>query len=460
MAVILVVEDNAKIQAHILSVLRDEGHDVTGMGSAEEALGFLTGDAGSKTDLLLLDIRLGGMSGVDLINRLGSSLLPPTIVVSGEATMAETIEALRLGVSDFVEKPFSDERLCISVNNCLERVALHKQLRQLQRQIQQGQVILGESRAIRAVIEKIQKLAATNARVLITGESGTGKELVATTLHQLSPRSDRPFIRINCAAFPVHLIEDELFGHVKGAFTDAHQHKTGLFEAANGGTLFLDEIGDMDYALQSRLLRVLDDGRLRRLGDTKDVQVDVRTLAATNCDLEQRVKQNRFREDLFYRLSTVPIHVPPLRERKEDIALLASYYVSHFCALHQIRQKQVEAAVLSQMELYAWPGNVRELKNLCERLVIFGGDPIAASDLPSDLFAPESQTECGVVRIPDVHPMPLRTFKSQCEKEYIEAMLQRMNWNYVKVAELLDIHRSYLHQKITGLGIQRRAGAE
>ncbi len=457
MAAIIVVEDNAKIQAHMVSLLRDEGYDVKAFGSAENALGILT-DGVTATDLLLLDIRLGGMSGIDLINRLGADLLPPTIVISGEATIAEAIDALRLGVCDFIEKPFSDERLCLSVKNSLERMALQRQIRQLQQQLRQGQMILGESRAIKTVIDQIQKVAGTNARVLITGESGTGKELVANTLHQLSRREGNPFIKINCASFPAHLIEDELFGHVKGAFTDARQSKIGLFEEADGGTLFLDEIGDMDYSLQSRLLRVLEDGFLRRLGDTKEIHVDVRIIAATNRDLEQLVKQNQFREDLFYRLSNVPIHVPSLRERREDIPLLANYYLSHFCTAHQIRQKLIDADGLTHLSRYEWPGNVRELKNLCERLVIFGGDIIMAEDLPSHIFQAGPQAECGLLRISEIHPMPLRTFKTLCEKEYLEAMLQRMTWNYMKVAECLDIHRSYLHQKITTLGIQRRGG--
>jgi len=453
---ILVVEDNPKIQAYVVSLLRDEDHEVTATASAEEALAFITGTGDPPPDLILLDIRLKEMSGLDLIHQLGPEHLPPTIVVSGEATISEALESLRLGVYDFIEKPFSDERLCYSVKNCLEKVALTKQVRQLQSQLKHGQVILGESAAIINVIRQIEKVAPTNGRVLIMGESGTGKELVANSLHSLSKRNDKPFVKINCASFPVHLIEDELFGHVKGAFTDAAQNKHGLFEEANGGTLFLDEIGDMDYSLQARLLRVLEDGSIRRIGDTKDIHVDVRVIAATNQDLDERVAANRFREDLYYRLSSLPIHVPPLREHKEDIPLLASYYVSHFCNIHLIRQKSITADVLSQLNQYNWPGNIRELKNLCERLVIFGGDPVTIDNLPSHLFQSDTQNESGLLRLSAVHPMPLKTFKTLCEKEYFETILQHLNWNYVKIARHLDISRSYLHQKITSLGIQRR----
>lgn len=456
MAKILLIEDNAKMQAHVASLLRDEGHDVMPLAGAEEAHTFLSRTPPRPVDLMLLDVRLGGMSGLELITRLGTKHLPPTIVISGEATISEAIEALRLGVLDFIEKPFTVDRLTISVRNCLEKLALRKQVRDLEQQLAQGQIILGESPAIAQLNDQIEKVARTEARVLITGESGTGKELVASTLHRLSRRSDGPFVRINCASFPVHLIEDELFGHVRGAFTDARQDKIGLFEEAHGGTLFLDEIGDMEFTLQSRLLRVLEDGRIRRIGDTRDRQVDVRVIAATNRNLEQILGENRFREDLFYRLSTVPLVVPALRERSTDIPLLVNYYVSHFCRLHQSRQRIIDREVFDVLTRHNWPGNVRELRNLCERLVIFGGDPITLEDLPSHIFHGTEQPQPGFLRISEIQPMPLRTFKTLCEKEYLDAILRRLNWNYVKVAESLEINRSYLHQKITALGIDRR----
>ena len=452
MTSIWLVEDNAKIRAHVTSILADEGFKVKGMATAEA----VQVELGRQTpDLMLLDIRLPGISGLDLIHQLGRDRLPPTIVVSGEATISEALEAMRLGVHDFIEKPFSDDRLIFSVRNCLEKMALRDKVNKLERELSGGQPILGEDPATSAMLQQIEKVAPTNGRVLITGESGTGKELVAATIHRLSRRREKPFVKINCAAFPVHLIEDELFGHVKGAFTDAHQNKIGLFEQADGGTLFLDEIGDMDYSLQARLLRVLEDGKVRRIGDKVERQVDVRVLAATNCDLLAMSKENRFREDLYYRLAAIPIQAPPLRERPGDIPILISYYIRRNCVHHQISQKEIMPRAMTLLQAYNWPGNIRELKNLAERLVIFGGSPISSDDLPSHIFQGESQEAHGLLRISELPDMSLKDFKTRCEKEYIETMLHRANWNYKDVAKRLEINRSYLHQKITGLGIQR-----
>jgi DNA-binding NtrC family response regulator len=458
MAHVWVVEDNPKIQAHIVSLLMDEGHQVTKMGDAEAAQKRLL--AGEAPELILLDIRLPGMSGIDLVKTQGN-LMPPTIIISGEATISQALQALRLGVHDFIEKPFSDERFTHSVKNVLEKMALNHKVAELEKQLRSGsgQPILGESPAIAEVMTLIRKVAPTNGRVLITGESGTGKELVAATIHQLSRRNDKPFVKINCAAFPEHLIEAELFGYMKGAFTDARQNKMGLFEEAHGGTLFLDEIGDMDFGLQSRLLRVLEDGKVRRLGDTRERQVDVRVIAATNVDFEKHIRENRFREDLYYRLSTIPISVPPLRERGKDIDLLVAYYVEKFCKENQMRVKALGEDLLEALRSYSWPGNIRELRNLCERMVIFGGETLTEGDLPSNVLKGETRhSGAGLLRLKEIQPMPLKQFKEQCEKEFIETLLQRTNWNYIKVAKLLNINRSYLHQKVTSLGIDRKAG--
>ena len=459
MVQIWVVEDNPKIGAHIISLFRDEGYAVTGMVSAEQAQSRMSDPDTAAPDLVLLDIRLGTMSGLDLIHHWGPDLLPPTIVISGEATISEALEAMSLGVHDFIEKPFSDERLLYAVRNCLERLDLREKVRQLERRVRGGKPIIGEAEATRTMLGLIDKVAPTNGRVLITGESGTGKELVASMLHARSKRHKGPFVKINCASFPVHLIEDELFGHVRGAFTDARVDKKGLFEEAHGGTLFLDEIGDMDYSLQARLLRVLEDGVVRRVGDSRERQVDVRVLAATNCELEEMVAKNSFREDLYYRLATIPIAVPPLRDRIEDIPILLTYYVDLFCKEHGFRAKKIATEVFDLLRAYNWPGNVRELRNLAERLVIFGADPIGSETLPSHIFKGDSRQASGLVRLSEVPGMPLKAFKNQCEKEFIETMLHRTNWNYVKVAETLEINRSYLHQKITALGIERKPGS-
>ncbi len=465
MSSVLIVEDDAKIRANLLFQLREAGYAAEALESAEAALSRL---GGTTTDLLLLDIRLPGISGIELVRRLaGEGRLPPTIIISGEASITETVEALKLGVHDLIEKPFSRERLMQSIRNTLERTALVREVEELRSELAAEPEILGASPPMRKLRELIARAAPTDARILIRGESGTGKELVADALHRSSPRHGAPFIKINCAAIPTHLVEDELFGHARGAFTGAQTAKAGLFEEADGGTLFLDEIGDMDFTLQSRLLRVLEDGRVRRLGESRDREVDVRVIAATHRDLEAALGQGEFREDLYFRLAHLPIEVPPLRRRGGDVRMLFEHFIDSFCSHHRARCRQIDEDVGPHLERYAWPGNVRELKNLCERLVVFGGDPITADQLPSSLFrSPASGAafgeagprETGLVRLGAQAPrLTLKDFKTQCEQEYIESLLQRTNWNVSAAARILDIQRTYLHQKIAALGLRRPA---
>ncbi|HEV2851284.1 MAG TPA: sigma-54 dependent transcriptional regulator [Thermoanaerobaculia bacterium] len=463
---LLIVEDDEKIRASLLLQLREEGYAPQALGSAEEALAHLEEPRTALPDLILLDVRMRGMSGVDLVRRLagtaGARRFPPTIIISGEASISETVEALRLGVHDFIEKPFSRERLLQSIRNALEHHALKREVATLKAGLRGEPAILGDSPAIEALRQRIARAAATDARVLIVGESGTGKELVASALHGQSARGQKPFIKINCAAIPHHLVEDELFGHAKGAFTDAKMAKPGLFEEADGGTLFLDEIGDMDLTMQSRLLRVLEDGRVRRVGETRDRQVDVRVLAATHRHLEEEVKAGRFREDLYFRLAHLPLPVPSLRERREDIPLLFRHFLEHFSRQHRTRPRRADPELMPYLERYAWPGNVRELRNLCERLVVFGADPLTPEDLPSAFFESASAPapETGLLLSPATLPIvPLRDFKAQCEREYIESVLRRTRWNFTAAARVLDVQRTYLHQKVKVLGI-RRPGAE
>ena len=452
MQLILVVEDDEKISANVTLRLREEGYGVVAFRAAEEALAYLRDGKRVQPDMMLVDVRLPGMSGIDLVRILGEKM-PPAIVISGEAAMSETVEAIRLGVHDFIDKPFSRERLIKSVRNCLEHAALKRQVGELRSRDQQ---IVGESEAVQTLRATIEKVAPTDARVLIRGESGTGKELVANAIHHQSKRASKPFIKLNCAAIPSHLIEDELFGHARGAFTDAKTAKRGLFEEADGGTLFLDEIGDMEPALQSRLLRVLEDGRVRRVGETADRAVNVRVLAASHRNLESMSREGTFREDLWFRIATVPVDVPPLRERSSDVPLLFGTFLQHFCARNQRITLSVESDVYDVLTAYAWPGNVRELRNVAERLSVFGIDPITVDQLPSAIVTPRVGGESGIVRVDGTTVIPLRDFKSQCEKEYIEAVLRRTNWNVSKAAQLLDIQRTYLHEKMTALGITRR----
>jgi two-component system nitrogen regulation response regulator NtrX len=454
---ILLVEDDEKIRANLLFQLRAEGFAPQAMGSGEEAHAYLSEPANALPELLLLDVRLGRMSGVDLIRLLAPrDRLPPTIIISGEASISETVEALRLGVHDFIEKPFSKERLLQSIRNTLENAALKRRVAALESRLDEGPEILGTSPAVMRLREALEKVAPTDGRVLIRGDSGTGKELVAETLHRRSARRAGPFIKINCAAIPPHLVEDELFGHAKGAFTDAKTAKPGLFEEADGGTLFLDEIGDMDVALQSRLLRVLEDGRVRRIGETRDRHVDVRVIAATHRDLEGEVKEGRFRQDLYFRLAHLPVEVPPLRDRGGDVVLLFNHFLERFTVRHRLRRKRVDDSVLPLLERYPWPGNVRELRNLCERLVIFGVDPITADQLPSPFLQGAPAPETGLLRLQETQRIvPWRDFKTESEREYLETVLRRTGWNFAAAARLLDIQRTYLHQKVAALGIER-----
>ncbi|PYQ31932.1 MAG: Fis family transcriptional regulator [Acidobacteria bacterium] len=451
MQLILVVEDDEKIAANLTLRLREEGYGVVRFRRAEDALAYLRDAHNVQPDMALLDVRLPGMSGIELL-RVAGEVMPAAIVISGEATMAETVEAIRLGAHDFIDKPFTRERLLKSVRNCLERESLRLQVRALR---DQGQEIVGRSDAIQTLRATIDKVAPTDSRVLIRGESGSGKELVANALHRLSRRVSRTFVRLNCAAIPSHLIEDELFGHARGAFTDAKTAKRGLFEEADGGTLFLDEIGDMEPALQARLLRVLEDGRVRRIGETTDRKVNVRVLAATHRDVESMSQSGSFREDLFFRIASVPIDVPALRERRDDVPLLFSTFLQHFCARSQRTALSIDAAVYDALSKYAWPGNVRELRNLAERLSVFGTDPVTVEQLPSTILNPGA-SESGIVRITEgATVMPLRDFKTQCEKEYIESVLRRTHWNISRAAQLLDLQRTYLHEKMAALGITR-----
>ena len=454
---IWVVEDNEKIRGNLLLQLREAGFSIHGMSTAEHAWVRLQEQDQPPPDLLLLDVRLSGMSGVELVRRLSEKKkMPPTIVISGEASITETVDALRLGVHDFIEKPFSRERLLQSVRNCLEHADLKRQVQALSLRTRSETEFLGDSAAIQELQALVRKVAPTEGRVLIRGESGTGKELVANLIHRLSARREKPFVKINCAALPVHLVEDEIFGHVRGAFTDARSPKAGLFEEADGGILFLDEIGDMDLSLQAKLLRVLEDGRVRRLGETADRTVDVRILAATHRNLEEMVGNREFREDRYFRMSAVPIEVPPLREHSEDVPLLFFHFMESFGAQHRVRHKAVDSEVVAHLTRYPWPGNVRELKNVCERLVIFGVDPITLDQLPSTLFADSRRGESGIVPLAQMESTrPLKEFRALCEKEYIENTLRKTNWNFSAAAKLLAIQRTYLHQKVTSLGIER-----
>ncbi len=446
---VLIVEDDAKTRAALRAQLQDEGLVVQGVESAEAALEELRR---ATPDLMLADIRLPSMSGVELVRQLSSAdRLPPTIILSGEATISETVEALKLGVYDFMEKPVRRERLLQSVRNALEHKQLRREIDQLNRELDRGQEILGTSNAMERVRDLIAKVAPTEASILITGESGTGKELVAEEIHRQSPRARHALVKVNCAAIPNQLMESELFGHVRGAFTDARADKAGLFEAAHGGTLFLDEIGDMQLELQARFLRVLEDGRVRRVGETTDRAVDVRLITATNKDLSAATKTGEFREDLYFRIAHVPIPMPPLRHRKGDTQTLFDHFMARFSARYGRDLLVLTPPAKKVLSEYSWPGNVRELKNLCERLTILGESPIEVDQLQLK----RSENPTGIPAVDPGGLLPLREFRQHTESEYIARVLAEANWNVAEAARVLGLQRTYLHQKMAALGIRR-----
>jgi len=452
---VFVVEDDPRINANLVFFLKDEGFFPQSYSRAEEALAELN-TRSKLPDLLLLDVRLPGMSGVDLVRRLqADNKLPPAIFISGEATISETVEALKLGVYDFIEKPFSKERLLRSISNCLEHFNLRAELLRVKTQLHGETAMLGHSNLFRQMIGQIDKIAPTESGVFILGESGTGKELVANSIHRRSLRSKQPFIKINCAALPSQLIEGELFGHTKGAFTGADRDKPGLIEAAHKGTLFLDEIGDMPLDLQTRLLRVLEDGKVRRIGSTNDRTVDVRVFSATHQNLEELVQRGEFRSDLYFRLNTLPVEVPPLRDRKGDIELLCIHFLDLYAKKNHVPLKRLSDPVLHKLKSYHWPGNIRELRNLCERLVILGGDPLRLEDLPPSLMKGSMKRQVHLLsrHIEWDLELPLKEFKKNVEHDFIEKVLIKNGWNFSRTADALEIHRTYLYQKAQSLGI-------
>jgi DNA-binding NtrC family response regulator len=445
---VLVVDDEKNIRRTLCMVLAELTQELRDCGSAEEALRLLRE---GPVDVVILDIKLPGMDGIELLGRLRKEW-PGTevLMISGHATIQDAIEATRLGAYDVLEKPLDRDRVILSVKNCLEKVALNRQLEELQSKLEGQFEMIGESPSMRQLLEEIKKVAPTNGRVLITGESGSGKELVARAVHRLSKRAAGPFVKVNCAAIPAELIESELFGYERGAFTGAIGKKKGQFELASGGTLFLDEIGDMSLAAQAKVLRVLQTGELSKVGGESTIQVDVRVLAATNRDLKRAVAEGGFREDLYFRLNVIPVHCPPLRDRMEDIPLLVGRFVEEFCRENGFKRKGVEPGVLQKLKRHAWPGNIRELKNVTERMVIMSGDSIRPEDVPETISG-----DVKGIEVQRFDGMSLKDVREEVEREYIRSSLDEYGWNITKTAEKLGIERTNLHKKMKQLDIKR-----
>ncbi len=456
-AEILVVDDEPGIREALRQMLEYEGYAVRDAASGPRALESYRE---RPADVVLLDIKMAPMDGLEVLERLRAEDPDATVVmISGHGTVETAVEALKKGAFDFLEKPPDREVVLRRIANALAERELAREVEQLRRQVTGGPrgPIVGESPALERVLEKVDRVAQTRAYVLITGENGTGKELVARRIHARSDRAEGPFVEVNCAAIPHDLIESELFGHEKGAFTGAHARRKGKFELADGGTLFLDEVGDMSLAAQAKVLRALQDGVIQRVGGHERIAVDVRVLAATNKDVEEEIAEGRFREDLYYRLNVVPIHVPPLAERKEDIPLLVRHFVGRYCEESGIAPREFSDAAIEALVERPWPGNVRELKNTVERLCILApGDTVEREDIEA-LTGPMLQRsrEDGEVRALIDRYASFSDYRDAAEKAFIERKLDENDWNVSETARQLDMQRSHLYKKIDKYGLSR-----
>jgi two-component system nitrogen regulation response regulator NtrX len=445
MAKILIIDDEASIRTALANILEDEGHRAVLCESGEEAIAHF---AREEYDLAILDLWLPGVDGMSVLERMRGSAAPPVIVISGHGNVDTAVRATRLGAYDFLEKPLSLERVLLTVNHALSDSKLREQVRDLKRQFTLEELLIGESEPMKKLDQQIRSAAPTATRVLITGENGSGKEIVARTLHRLSPRCEQPFIDVNCAAIPEELIESELFGHRKGAFTGAIDERKGKFELADGGTLFLDEIGDMSLKTQAKVLRVLQEQTFQRVGGQQTIKVDVRVIAATNKDLEAEIANSLFRSDLFYRLNVIPIDVPPLRARGDDIVLLAEHFLRRFAAETGVPRKKLSSGAASKLRGYTWPGNVRELRNVIERLaILLPGDTIEAEDVQ---LGARNEVTAGAI----APHLTLKEARDEFEKQYILARLRELAGNISRTAEALGVERSNLYRKLHAYGIR------
>jgi two-component system, NtrC family, nitrogen regulation response regulator NtrX len=447
---ILIVDDEPGVRSALSGVLRDEGYEVEAAESGEACLELLARQA---YDVVVLDIWLPGMDGLATLTRMRERQIDAQVVIiSGHGNVESAVRAIKMGAFDFVEKPLSLEKTVLVVRNALRQKRLEAENLALRAKVDAQHQMIGESYAMSKLREQVAMAAPTNGRVLIIGENGTGKELVARNIHGLSRRRSAPFVEVNCAAIPEELIESELFGHVRGAFTGAVADRRGKFEAAHGGTIFLDEIGDMSLKTQAKVLRVLQEQVMEPVGGSTRIRVDARVLAATNKDLPAEIRGGRFREDLYFRLNVVPIFVPPLRERTEDIALLADHFMAMLGREYGRRPKTFDADAVEALRRYPWPGNVRELRNLVERLMIMvPGDRVSSRDL--------TFLEHGIVATPQgparhSSPItPLHDARDEFEKEYILRALAAQQGNMSRTAEVLGVERSNLYRKMRAFGI-------
>jgi len=457
MAKILIIDDERAIRSTLREILEYENYEVEDVDNGVDGIAMIEqGDF----DLVLCDIKMNRMDGMEVLSE-GLIMKPdlPFIMISGHGTVETAVEASKKGAFDFISKPPDLNRLLITVRNALDRGSLVSEAKVLKRKVSKVRDILGESQAIRKIKETIDRVAPTEARVLITGANGSGKELVARWLHEKSHRANAPLIEVNCAAIPSELIESELFGHEKGSFTSAGKQRIGKFESAHGGTLFLDEIGDMSHSAQAKVLRALQENKITRVGGEKEIEVDVRVVAATNKDLLKEIEAGNFRMDLYHRLSVILIHVPPLVERKDDIALLTQSFLEEICNDYGMPAKKVSDGALEALKALPWTGNIRELRNMIERLIILSDRMITENDVRA--FANPSgpvTTINGSASAPQTDFDQFANFqeyKDYAEREYIKFKLEKNNWNVSKTADDIDIQRSHLYSKIEKYGLKR-----
>jgi two-component system nitrogen regulation response regulator NtrX len=447
---VLVVDDEENVRLSLEGILSDEDYRVETAGSGEECLELIDQ---KSYDVVFLDIWLPGIDGLDTLRELKARNPGLYIImISGHGTIETAVQATKLGAFDFIEKPLSLEKIVLSANHALKQKYLEEENRSLKEIIQIDTTMIGTSVPMQALRKQIQYAAPTEGRILIYGENGTGKELVARLLHQHSLRNSRPFVEVNCAAIPDDLIESELFGSVKGAYTGATDSRKGKFELASQGTLFLDEVGDMSLKTQSKVLRVLEEQRFHPVGSNQNIEVDVRVIAATNKNLEQKIEEGTFREDLFFRLNVIPFEVPPLRDRAEDVDLLVEYFMEYFCRRYGKTVKTLSEKALSRLRSYRWPGNVRELKNTVERLVIMvQRDTIEVQDLPTSILSNSSVAG-------DTHSSNWHEAKANFERDFLLKNLIENDWNVSRTASAIGIERTHLHRKLKAYNLKSVSG--
>ena len=460
MAKILIIDDERSIRSTLREILEYEDYQVNDIDNGIDGLELIRKN---DFDLVLCDIKMNRMDGMEVLTE-GLAIKPdlPFIMISGHGTIETAVEASKKGAFDFISKPPDLNRLLITVRNALDRGSLVTETKVLKRRVSKVRPILGESQAIGKIKETIERVAPTEARVLVTGANGSGKELVARWLHEKSNRSNAPLIEVNCAAIPSELIESELFGHEKGSFTSAVKQRIGKFESATGGTLFLDEIGDMSHSAQAKVLRALQESKITRVGGEKEIEVDVRVIAATNKDLLKEIEDGNFRMDLYHRLSVILIHVPPLNERRDDIPLLTQNFLEEICSEYGMPVKKVSDAGMEALKNLPWSGNIRELRNMVERLIILSDKVITDGDVKA--FANPSAPVSATAALAAAAAAPqtdydgfknFQEYKDFAEREYIKFKLEKNNWNVSKTADDIDIQRSHLYSKIEKYGLKR-----